>query len=120
MPRIVRFHEKGACGPQGRKCRRPAAWDWRGPGSALGLNHAELMLGAGRYVTTPSFPSRPGYETAGAIEAVGPGVTDYAAGERVGVIPFLSAGRWTEIAFDDHRPWRVCKLDWANEERWRG
>ena len=66
--------------------------------AAFGLNRAEVMMRAGQYVATPEFPSRLGYEAAGIIESVGPGVTDFQVGDRVGVVPFLSSdseGQWT-------------------------
>lgn len=101
MPRVVRFHETGA--PDVLRVEDidvPAAkaGEVRIQVAAFGLNRAEVMMRAGQYVATPEFPSRLGYEAAGIIESVGPGVTDFQVGDRVGVVPFLSSdseGRWT-------------------------
>ncbi|MCK7490966.1 MAG: alcohol dehydrogenase catalytic domain-containing protein [Comamonadaceae bacterium] len=45
------------------------------------------MFRSGMYLETPALPSRLGYEAAGTVEAVGPGVTGIKAGERVSTIP---------------------------------
>jgi NADPH:quinone reductase-like Zn-dependent oxidoreductase len=60
---------------------------------ALGLNRAESMYRLGRYVEDPAFPSGLGYEAAGTVERVGPGVTGFARGEPVSVVPLPGMGR---------------------------
>src|SRR5882757_10339046 len=51
---------------------------------ASGLNFAELMARQGLYPDAPKPPCVVGYEAAGVIDAVGPGVpSDLAAGTRV-------------------------------------
>ncbi len=93
MSRIVRFHktggpevleietlELGAPGPSEVKIRV----------HALGLNRAESMFRSGAYLETPSLPSRLGYEAAGEIEAVGPGVAGLSVGDAVSTIPAFS------------------------------
>lgn len=57
---------------------------------ALGLNRAESMYRSGSYIIDPIFPARLGSEAAGVIDAVGPGVTALAPGERVAVVPAFS------------------------------
>jgi synaptic vesicle membrane protein VAT-1 len=50
---------------------------------AAGLNFAEVMARQGLYPDAPPPPMVAGYECAGIIDAVGEGVTDLAAGDRV-------------------------------------
>lgn len=57
---------------------------------AIGLNRAEIMYRSGQYVIAPVFPATLGYEAAGVVEAVGPGVTAFQAGDAVSVIPAFS------------------------------
>ncbi|WP_031172879.1 zinc-dependent alcohol dehydrogenase family protein [Streptomyces durhamensis] len=83
----VLFHETG--GPDVFTVEEVALPD-PGPGEvlvkveALGLNRAEAMLRAGTYWYQPALPgSRNGYEAAGAVAAVGEGVTAFAPGDPV-------------------------------------
>jgi NADPH:quinone reductase-like Zn-dependent oxidoreductase len=52
---------------------------------AIGLNRSEAMFRAGRYPVQPQLPTRIGYEASGVIEAVGPGVAVWKAGDAYGV-----------------------------------
>jgi NADPH:quinone reductase-like Zn-dependent oxidoreductase len=54
---------------------------------AMGLNRADLLYLANACIESPRLPSRLGYEVCGAIEAVGPGVTAFAVGDRVSSTP---------------------------------
>lgn len=97
MARIVRFHQKG--GPDVLKLEEVEAPP-PGPGEAavalkaIGLNRAESMFRGGPYVEDPVFPARLGYEGAGLVTAVGPGVSGFAPGDAVSLIPPLSITRW--------------------------
>jgi NADPH2:quinone reductase len=51
--------------------------------AAVGLNFFDTLIIAGKYQVKPPFPFSPGGEFAGVVEAVGPGVTDFAPGDRV-------------------------------------
>ncbi|ABC36620.1 zinc-dependent alcohol dehydrogenase family protein [Burkholderia thailandensis] len=97
MARIVRIHQTG--GPDVLRLDEidPAP---PGPGEialqvkALGLNRAESMFRSGHYVEQPVFPARLGYEAAGVVSALGPGVTGFAIGDAVSIVPPLSISRW--------------------------
>ncbi|WP_137990131.1 zinc-dependent alcohol dehydrogenase family protein [Streptomyces vilmorinianum] len=87
MTSAVLFHEIG--GPEMLRVEDvplPAP----GPGEvlfrveAIGLNRADALFRAGTYYYPATLPgSRLGYEAAGVVEAVGEGVTAYAAGDPV-------------------------------------
>lgn len=64
---------------------------------AAGLNYAELLLRAGRIPGAPPPPFTPGYEAAGVIQAVGPGVTRWKPGQRV-VAMLPNQGAFAELA----------------------
>jgi NADPH2:quinone reductase len=50
---------------------------------AAALNFFDTLIIAGKYQHKPPFPFSPASEFAGVVEAVGPGVTDVAVGDRV-------------------------------------
>jgi NADPH2:quinone reductase len=50
---------------------------------AASLNFFDTLIIAGKYQFKPPFPFSPASEFAGVIESVGPGVTGFAAGDRV-------------------------------------
>jgi NADPH:quinone reductase-like Zn-dependent oxidoreductase len=93
MPRIVRFHETGP--PEVLKIEelpelQPGEGEVRLKVNAIGINRAEVMFRQGMYLHTPQPPSRLGYEAAGTVDAVGPGVSGIEVGERVSTIPSFS------------------------------
>ncbi|WP_136442759.1 NADPH:quinone oxidoreductase family protein [Pacificoceanicola onchidii] len=53
--------------------------------AACGLNFADLLMQKGTYQDTPALPFIMGMEVAGTVEALGTGVTGFAAGDRVAV-----------------------------------
>ena len=96
MPKIVRFHETG--GPEVLKIEelplaQPGEGEVRLSVEALSMNRAEVMFRQGRYLDAPECPSRLGYEAAGIVDAVGPGVSDIQIGDRVSTIPAFSMGK---------------------------
>ena len=97
MPRIVRFHETGEAEVLKLEEKPPAEPD-RGEVrlkvEAIGLNRAEILFRQGLYLETPQLPSRIGYEAAGVVDAVGPGVTSVRVGDRVSTIPSFSMGAY--------------------------
>src|SRR5262245_11841335 len=48
-----------------------------------GLNFPDLLVITGKYQFKPALPFSPGFEIAGTVERVGPGVTKFSGGERV-------------------------------------
>jgi NADPH:quinone reductase-like Zn-dependent oxidoreductase len=93
MARVVRFHETGE--PEVLKIEELEVAP-PGPGEvqirihALGLNRAESMFRRGQYLEYPKLPARLGYEAAGTVAAVGPGVQGFKAGDAVSTIPSFS------------------------------
>jgi NADPH:quinone reductase-like Zn-dependent oxidoreductase len=90
MPRIIRFAATG--GPEVLKIveeplAAPKQGEVRLRVQALGLNRAEAMFRSGVYLEAANMPSRIGYEAAGVVDAVGPGVTNVKVGEHVSTIP---------------------------------
>src|SRR5690606_15005226 len=61
---------------------------------AIGLNRAEASFRSGRYVEKAQLPSRIGYEAAGIVDALGPGVDNVAAGDAVCILPTFSMTRY--------------------------
>ncbi len=53
---------------------------------AAGINFADTLFRQGQYVMQPQLPDTPGLEAAGEIEAVGAGVTNLKAGQRVAAL----------------------------------
>jgi NADPH:quinone reductase len=64
--------------------------------AAAGLNYADLLVTTGKYQVRQEPPFVPGFEAAGTLEAIGPGVTGFKPGDRVMAIP--EAGAFAEIA----------------------
>jgi ribosome recycling factor len=96
MARTVLLHTTG--GPENLKLenvatRAPEQDEVKLRVEAVGLNRAELMYMGGHYFEQPSLPSRIGYEAAGVVEAVGPGVDASLVGKRFGTVPGYSMNR---------------------------
>lgn len=93
MPKVVRFHRLG--GPEAlqfedQPTREPKAGEVRLRVQAVGLNRAEALYTRGQYLEQPRLPSGIGYEAAGTVEAVGPGVESTWIGRPVSTIPGFS------------------------------
>lgn len=97
MSRVVRFHKLG--GPEvlqieDIKVPPPGQNEVQMRVKALGLNRAEVAYRLGKYAEQPAFPSKLGYEAAGIVEAVGPGVTAFKVGDVVSVAPIPSMAKY--------------------------
>ena len=93
MARVVRFHKTG--GPEVLRLEEievppPSKGEVQISIKALGLNRAESMFRSGQYLETPKLPARLGYEAAGAVVAIGPGVQGFKVGDAVSTIPSFS------------------------------
>jgi NADPH:quinone reductase-like Zn-dependent oxidoreductase len=93
MPKVVRFHE--LTGPTALKfedhpSREPKNGEVRIRVQAVGLNRAEALYTRGQYLEQPRLPSGLGYEAAGIVEAVGPGVEPSLIGRRIATVPGFS------------------------------
>jgi NADPH:quinone reductase-like Zn-dependent oxidoreductase len=53
---------------------------------AAGVGSTDLTMLAGKYLYAPKLPFVPGYEVAGVIDAIGPGVTMFDVGQRVAAL----------------------------------
>lgn len=60
--------------------------------AAAGINFADTLQRAGRYPMPLALPVVPGFEVAGTVEALGPGVTTAHTGERVAVLLSVPGG----------------------------
>ncbi|WFU11203.1 quinone oxidoreductase [Rhizobium sp. CB3090] len=84
----IRIHENG--GPEVMKLEEvdlpsPGAGEVQIRHAAIGLNFIDVYLRSGLY-KAPQFPLSLGKEAAGTITEVGPGVTDFAVGDRVAYV----------------------------------
>src|SRR5437879_3523956 len=64
---------------------QPAAGELRVRQTAIGVNFHDCYVRSGLYKTLV-LPGIPGVEGAGVVEAVGPGVTSFATGDRIGYV----------------------------------
>jgi NADPH:quinone reductase-like Zn-dependent oxidoreductase len=93
MARVVRFHQVGE--PEVLRLEEvevppPGKGEVQISVKALGLNRAESMFRRGEYLEDPKLPARLGYEAAGTVAAVGPGVQGFKVGDAVSTIPAIS------------------------------
>jgi NADPH:quinone reductase-like Zn-dependent oxidoreductase len=100
MPKLVRCHQCG--GPEVLKIeehasKQPGKGEVRLQVHAIGLNRAELMFMNGRYLENPQFPAGLGYEAAGVVDAVGPGVDRNWIGQPVATIPCFSMNEYAMV-----------------------
>lgn len=98
MVKIVRFHKFGNADVlqlDDLPLSEPGAGEVRLKVEAIGLNRAEVVFRAGKYLELPeTLPSTLGYEAAGVIDAIGTGVTRFEIGDRVSTIPAFSMRKY--------------------------
>ncbi len=108
MPHAIRFHKTG--GPEVLQWEEVAVGD-PGPGEvrlahkAIGLNYIDTYHRTGLYPLP--LPSGIGLEASGVVEAVGPGVTEFKAGDRVAYCNG-AIGAYSEVKI--HAADRLVKL----------
>ncbi len=87
MAKVIRFHEIG--GPEVLRLEEVEVGD-PGPGQArvrhtgIAVNFIDIYFRTGRYPT--ALPSGLGSDAVGVVEAIGPGVTEVAVGDRAGYL----------------------------------
>ncbi|WP_345816801.1 zinc-dependent alcohol dehydrogenase family protein (plasmid) [Paraburkholderia sp. PREW-6R] len=97
MSRVIEFSSTG--GPEVLEFKEVEVAD-PGPGEvrirvkAIELNRAESMWRNGEYIEEVKLPARLGYEAAGFVDAVGPGVTGLLVGEAVNTVPAFSQNQY--------------------------
>jgi len=74
---------------------------------AAGVNPVDAYIRTGTYAVKPALPYTPGMDAAGVVEALGPGVSDRKAGDRVYVAGTLS-GAYASMALCE--AWQVHSL----------
>jgi NADPH:quinone reductase len=67
--------------------------------NAAGLNFPDLLIITGKYQFKPALPFSPGFEIAGTVEKLGPGVSKFREGQRV--IAQVAVGGFAEYAIAD-------------------
>src|SRR5262245_19798189 len=97
MARVVRFHKTG--GPEALQIDEvevppPGKGEVQIRIQALGLNRAEAMFRRGQYLEDPKLPARLGYEAAGTVSALGPGVEGFQVGDAVSTVPAFSLNQY--------------------------
>jgi NADPH:quinone reductase-like Zn-dependent oxidoreductase len=97
---VYRFHQHG--GPEHLRLDEvplpePGYGEVRVKAQAMSLNRADLLWLANTYIEIPNLPARLGYEIAGVVDAVGPGVNTYRIGDRVSSIPAFSISQYANF-----------------------
>lgn len=97
MNRSVRIHEFGDANVlriENVEVGEPANGQVRLRIHAIGLNRTEITLRSGQSPAKPPLPTGIGFEAAGVIEALGPDVTGFSAGDRVALVPAYGAAQY--------------------------
>jgi NADPH:quinone reductase len=69
----------------------PGAGQLRVKMRAAGVGATDLLVLRGTYMFAPKIPLVPGYEVAGVVDAIGPGVTGFQVGQRVAALTVYGA-----------------------------
>ncbi len=97
MTRSVRIHAFG--GPEVLcieevNVPEPGTGEIRLRVRAIGINRTEVTLRSGRAPVKPVLPTGLGFEAAGIVDAVGPGVTGIKLSDRVALVPAYGAAQY--------------------------
>ena len=82
--------------------------------NVAGLNFPDLLIITGKYQFKPALPFSPGFEIAGAVEKVGPGVSKFSGGERV--IAQVAVGGFAEYAIAEESHTHLKPLAMSDDE----
>jgi NADPH:quinone reductase-like Zn-dependent oxidoreductase len=74
--------------------RMPASHEVRIKVKAIGINRAEAMWRADKYIEPVNFPAGMGYEASGNVDAIGGDVKQLAIGDAVSIIPSFSMNEY--------------------------
>ena len=122
MSKAIRFHQTGGLEVlhfEEVPSRHPGPEEVLLKVQAVGLNRAESMYYHGAYMEQPSLPSGLGYEAAGEVTAVGPGVAQALVGKRFGTIPGFSMKQYPVLAEEAVVPVSVLAAAPTPFRRWR-
>lgn len=98
MAKVIHFYQPG---PPEVQCVEEVVVPDPGPGevqiqvAAIGLNRSDLIFRSGHHPLKPRTPSGNGAEGAGVVARLGPGVSGFAAGDAVSVVPHMDPTRGT-------------------------
>ena len=100
--KAIRAHEW--CGPRDLKIDeiekpRPGDGQVLVKVNVAGLNFPDILIISGKYQFKPALPFSPGFEIAGAVEKIGPGISRFSEGQRV--IAQVPVGGFAEYAIAD-------------------
>src|SRR3990167_11113475 len=95
--KIARFHQTG--GPEviqleNMPLPEPGKGEVRLRVQAIVLNRAEVMYRKGKYLVQPQLPSKLGYEAAGIVEAIGPGVDQKLLNKKYSTVPCFDLNQY--------------------------
>lgn len=88
--KIARFHQTGGAEViklDNMPLPEPKEGEVRLRVQAIGLNRADVMFRKGQYLIEPKLPAKLGYEAAGIVEAIGPGVDKAMLHRKFSTIP---------------------------------
>jgi NADPH:quinone reductase-like Zn-dependent oxidoreductase len=97
MSRSVRIHEFGDADVlriEDVTVGEPGPGEVRLRIHAIGLNRTEVTFRSGRSPAKPPLPSPIGFEAAGVVDAIGPGVSGVSVGDRVALVPAYGASQY--------------------------
>ena len=98
MSKVVHFYQPG--GPEVQRLEHitvasPAPNEVRLRVTAIGVNRSDLIFRAGMHPHQPVAPACNGSEAAGIVDAIGAGVSGFAIGDPVTMVPHMDPGKGT-------------------------
>lgn len=102
MARVIRYYETGPAEVlrlEDVSLPPPPPGEVQIRVEAVGLNRADILVRAGMHPVKPTFPAQVGMEAAGRVAALGQGVSGFAVGDPVSVIPRVTTAYGTGADF---------------------